>query len=174
MYLLVHYIDEPSKSKIQNCINQIMSDFNVFDMSGIDPHFTLKYYFEKEHLDKVETICQTISEKIVSGNYQITTTSDFSKETIFLNLELDSNSKKVYQELFSKIKEFKIPLEEHKQNGIHFHITLAQQTKKEFSSIMGFLNNQDFQQTQKLSNLTILHFNGEEFTIHKQYNLKNQ
>ena len=174
MYILVHYVDEPSKSKILNCINQIMFDFDVFDMSGIEPHFTLKYYFEKEYLEKIEAICQNVSEKITSGNYKITTIGDFSKETIFLNLELDSNSKKVYNELFSRIKEFKIPFGEHEQNGIHFHITLAQQTKKEFSSILKFLQKQNFHQTQKLSNLTILHFNGKEFTIHKQYELQNQ
>ncbi len=174
MYILVHYIDEPSKSQIQKCINQIMTDFEVFDMTGIEPHFTLKYYFEKDNLEKIETICEEISEKLTSGEYQITNLGDFSKETIFLNLELDYKSEKVYQELFSKIKESKIPLEDHEKNGIHFHITLAQQTKKEFSSIMNFLSHKNFRQTQKLSNLTILYFNGEEFTIHKQYKLKNK
>ena len=174
MYILVHYIEEPSKNKIQNCINEIMTNFEVFDMTGISPHFTLKYYFEKDYLNKIETICKNISKNSISGNYQITTIDNFSKDTIFLNIELDSNSKKIYNELFSKIKELEIPLNKHEQEGIHFHITLAQQTKKEFSKIMNFLKKQDFHQIKQFSNLTILYFNGEEFTIHKQYQLQNQ
>lgn len=174
MYCIVHYVDEPAKQLIQETIDETRKNFNTFDVRGIEVHFTLKYTFQKESLQIVESICESLSTSFQTGSYEIGSIDTFSKDTIFLSVNLDTVSQHIYDKLFTRCKEENIPFKDHEKDGIHFHISLAQKAREKFDNIMTSLEGKDFKTTQKFSNLTILRFTGEKFVMHKQYSLKNR
>ena len=168
-YLLVHIVSEPSKTRIYDCIHQLMEDYSVFDMSGIEPHITLKYYFDTSHLSAVEAACRAAA-SYDWGKFTLETVDNFSKETIFLTVQPDELLRTAYQKLVRGLEDSKVPFLEHEQGGAHLHLTLAQQVpSSSFDAIVRELDAKDFSAQCSFDNLTILKFNGSDFVVHKRY-----
>ncbi len=169
-YLLVHTLASPAKTRVQNIINHIIRDYDVFDMCGIDPHITLKYYIGKRHLTALEKICADVARRHRRAKFSVGGVGDFGKQVLFLNVKPSTAFTAMYNDLFTKIKENDIPLDTNEERGIHFHVTLAQGIRaSDFSKIRAQARKQSLKFNLELGTLTILKFSEGKFSIHKKF-----
>lgn len=169
-YLLVHSLAQPARTRVQNIINHIIRDYDVFDMRGIDPHITLKYYIGKRHLAALEKICADVARRHRRAKFSVGGVGDFGKRVLFLNVKPSTAFTAMYNDLFTKLKENYIPLDTNEERGIHFHVTLAQGIRAtDFPKIRTQVMKQQLKFNLELGALTILEFSEGNFSIHKKF-----
>lgn len=172
-YLLVHILPEPARSDLAAIKKEMIRKFDVFDTNDIAPHLTLKYFFEKEHLEKIEKICFEFSKSHKKIPYNLSGLDHFSKKVIFAKVEKSHDLEKAYHELFNKIKKEKVPLDKNEKNGVHLHATLAEDIKlEEYPKITHELSKHKIEYSLDFDNLTILQFDGKDLTLHKMYKIE--
>jgi len=173
-YLLVHTLASPAKEAIQAVIDDLMDRYEIFDMSGIDPHITLKYYFPEQYLPVVESICEEVAKKHTAAPFSISGCDSFTQSIIFLQVIPSEAMKQLYATLHDLFLKKNVPLTKDETQGIHFHVTLAQEVGEQFDEVLAYLKTKEFSFDLLLDTLTILEFDGEKFSAYKRYSLNKE
>jgi 2'-5' RNA ligase len=170
-YLLVHVLSSPAREWVDDAKEHIITHFDVSDIRGIAPHITLKYYFDDSSLSAVEGICLAATHKAV--RFRLEGFGNFGSSVLFLNALPSAEMIALYHDLAKAMQKSNVPFDEHEKEGIHFHATLAAGVRaQDFEGIMNYLNANRRAFSLKLDNLTILKYTGDEFVVHRTYELR--
>jgi len=140
------------------------------------PHVTIKWPFEINDIQPFEKYCEDLSKEIQPFEIKINGYGFFDPKVIFLKVEKNQNLINIHLKILKDLKE-KFEIEKNKYEGAEpqFHTTLAYEdiSEENFHKAKKELKKAE---QPKLSfifdSLGLFRFTGEEWIIHKNYNIQ--
>jgi 2'-5' RNA ligase len=159
-------------------INAIADRFDLrwTQRQALAPHFTVKYWFETNDIDQIESILDRFC--IAHGPTPVTIgrIGSFPPNVIFLNVELSAEARETFRALIRELQT--LPwMQWHEYDGerLHFHATIAEQCGSQYASVMEFLRDETQYFPCAIAHITVLQQTGvqdgiDHWSIHRTYN----
>lgn len=178
IYLIVTLIKGEAKKVIEGLISEVSQKFEVHEVVnlGAPPHLTLKYGFETENIEEVETVLSNFCSEHQPFPYKLQGFGSFDHNTLFVKVIASKEIESLHQELIKKLK--KIKWLQWNPNfdaeKIHFHATIEHtiQSKEKFEEIKQYLEEKHISFEEELDNITILKLEEGSWKVHKTFLLK--
>jgi 2'-5' RNA ligase len=128
---------------------------------GLDAHFTLKYPFETDDINEIESLISIFTATHVKTPVRVGGFRDFGGQTMFIDVNPSQSARSVFVDFIAELRKINwMQWYRHDGEGLHFHSTVAEKTAGLHEQILDFLKGKDKYFDVYFDNITLLKFTG--------------
>jgi 2'-5' RNA ligase len=181
-YILHCLLHGPVVSYQTALIDAIAERFDLrwTQRQALAPHFTVKYWFETEHIAEVESLLERFSATRGETPVIVGGISSFPRDIIFLGVNLSAEARETFRALVGDLQTLPwMQWDEYDGDRLHFHATIAERCGSHYSEILDFLAEKEQYFQCSFDNVAILRNTGirdgiDEWAIHRTYQLRGE
>jgi 2'-5' RNA ligase len=134
-------------------------------------HFTLKYMFDEEYLEQVETVLEKFAAEHTPTPVKVSGCNYFARNCFYMDVHLSDEAKVNHERLLDVLKEVK-GLDFKKEEDLHYHASLALfDVEKRFDDIWKFLQVMQFSYDVQFDNIALLGQGEQGWVIQRLFTL---
>jgi len=143
----------------------------------IPAHFTLKYHFITNEIQRVEGLLEDFVSRYSSTPVEVGGFGHFDEDVVFVQVRLSDGAQRVLTGLFAALRTLPwMPWSAHDAEHLHPHMTVAELCRPRFAEVWEFVKTRERRFAAQLDNVTILRQVGEEegidrWAIHRSFTL---
>ena len=173
LYVIVCLINDEAHDFHEELVRKVCDKFKV-KRQKLQSHFTIKAPFETNQIEVIDNLTEVFCQKYERASFSMENYGHFNDRVAYMKINASREMKDICSSYLTELKT--IPWLEWKRNENKqpiFHCTIVSKLPSgKFSEIWPFLTGLPYKFYCHFDNITIMRWNGDEWTIHKSFSLK--
>ena len=162
-YIIHSLFKGPIREYQQGMVDEIQTWFGLTftKEQGLQPHFTLKYWFETDDLPPLESLTARFADGHKREPIRVGGFDHFDREVIFTRVILSDSARNLYLQFISELRKLTcMTWVRFDAERLHFHSTIAEKSGAKFEDVWTFLQGKERHFDSHFDNISILRQSG--------------
>ena len=178
-YIIPCFLASPIQDYQHELVELIAERFGLTftQRQAIPAHFTLKYHFATRDIGEVERLIGDFAREREPSPVEVGGFGHFLEDVVFVEVRLSEGARRALDALVATLRTLSwMSWGRHDAEGLHPHMTIAEQCRPRFRELWEFLPPYERRFTGAFDNITILRKAGEtdgvdRWAVHRSFNL---